>query len=171
MNKRVFSQLEVITTWGVIRVSAHAGALTHCNLPRRARMPRVALRITGCRLHSRTPADRSALLQAGKFIRACLQGGGSVALPPLQPAVRTPFTGKVWAALRRIPAGKTLGYGDVARQVGAPRAARAVGTACGANPLALFIPCHRVVAAGGALGGFSAGLAWKRFLLAKECAS
>ena len=75
---------------------------------------------------------------------------------------------RVLAALRRIPRGETITYGELAHRMGASHAARAVGSACGANPLPLFIPCHRVVAANGKLGGFSAGLGWKRFLLAKE---
>jgi O-6-methylguanine DNA methyltransferase len=75
---------------------------------------------------------------------------------------------RVLAALQAIPRGATQTYGAIAGQLGTPRAARAVGAACGANPLPLFIPCHRVVAAHGALGGFSAGRAWKKFLLAKE---
>jgi O-6-methylguanine DNA methyltransferase len=75
---------------------------------------------------------------------------------------------RVLAELQTIPRGTTVTYGELARRVDVPRAARAVGTACSANPLPLFVPCHRVVAAHGALGGFSAGLAWKKFLLAKE---
>jgi O-6-methylguanine DNA methyltransferase len=80
----------------------------------------------------------------------------------------TPFQAKVWAALRRIPAGGTQSYGQVAATVGAPKAARAVGGACGANPVPLLIPCHRVLASGGGLGGFSGGRRWKRKLLGVE---
>jgi methylated-DNA-[protein]-cysteine S-methyltransferase len=78
------------------------------------------------------------------------------------------FTTGVLRAVRRIPFGKTRAYGEIAARVGSPRAARAVGNAVGANPLPLVIPCHRVLAARGALGGFGAGLDWKRYLLELE---
>lgn len=75
---------------------------------------------------------------------------------------------RVWALLRTIPAGKTLSYSEIARRLGQLRGARAVGQACGANWLALVIPCHRVVAADGSLGGYRWGLPRKRALLAHE---
>jgi len=89
-------------------------------------------------------------------------------LPPLDLSAGTDFQRAVWEALRRIPPGQTRGYGEVAGEIGSPRAARAVGQACGANPIPLLIPCHRVLAAGGKLGGFSGGLDWKRLLLKRE---
>ena len=78
------------------------------------------------------------------------------------------FTAKVLRAVGRIPYGKARSYGEIARAVGQPRAARAVGQAVGANPLPLLIPCPRVMAARGGLGGFGCGLSWKRFLLELE---
>jgi AraC family transcriptional regulator of adaptative response/methylated-DNA-[protein]-cysteine methyltransferase len=80
----------------------------------------------------------------------------------------TAFRRRVWEALRRIPMGQTRSYGEIAEEVGAPRAARAVGTACATNPIPIVVPCHRVVAANGKLGGYSGGLARKRQLLAAE---
>lgn len=80
----------------------------------------------------------------------------------------TPFQKKVWKALQTIPFGQTRTYTWVARKIGAPKAARAVGSACGKNPVPIWIPCHRVVSASGGLGGFSSGLKWKRFLLNLE---
>jgi methylated-DNA-[protein]-cysteine S-methyltransferase len=80
----------------------------------------------------------------------------------------TRFRSKVLRAVGRIPYGEARSYGEVARAVGQPRAARAVGQAVGANPLPLLIPCHRVLAAQGRLGGFGGGLRWKRFLLELE---
>jgi len=79
-----------------------------------------------------------------------------------------PFTATVLRAVARLPFGETLAYGEVAAATGNPRAARAVGQAVGANPLPLLVPCHRVLAAGGCLGGFGGGLAWKRWLLRHE---
>ena len=78
------------------------------------------------------------------------------------------FTAKVLDAVARIPFGAALSYGDIAKEVGSPKAARAVGQAVGNNPLPLLIPCHRVLAAEGRIGGFGCGLAWKRFLLDLE---
>jgi methylated-DNA-[protein]-cysteine S-methyltransferase len=86
---------------------------------------------------------------------------------PLEPR-GTEFQKKVWRHLRRIPFGKTRSYGDIARTVGSPRASRAVGAACGKNPLSIVVPCHRVVGANGALTGFGGGLETKAELLALE---
>lgn len=86
---------------------------------------------------------------------------------PLAPA-GTPFQQRVWRALLGIGFGETVSYGEVAARIGHPGAARAVGHANGRNPIGIVIPCHRVIAAGGALGGYSAGLERKRFLLNLE---
>jgi len=80
----------------------------------------------------------------------------------------TEFQLSVWDELCRIPFGTTLSYQEVARAIGRPAAVRAVGTANGANPLPLVVPCHRVVATGGKLGGYGGGLDLKRRLLAME---
>ncbi len=81
-----------------------------------------------------------------------------------------PFHRRVYRVARKIPPGATLSYGEIAARLGAPRSARAVGQALGRNPFAILVPCHRVVAAGGKLGGFSAngGVATKLRLLAIE---
>jgi AraC family transcriptional regulator, regulatory protein of adaptative response / methylated-DNA-[protein]-cysteine methyltransferase len=81
----------------------------------------------------------------------------------------TGFQLKVWEGLRAIPRGTTLTYGELARSVGLdPNAARAVGSACGSNPVSLLVPCHRVLASGGRLGGYYWGLEMKRTLLEME---
>jgi methylated-DNA-[protein]-cysteine S-methyltransferase len=81
--------------------------------------------------------------------------------------IGTPFQLRVWEALRRIPNGETRTYGDLARELGKPGAARAIGGANGRNPIALVVPCHRVVATNG-LGGYTGGLDLKRALLRVE---
>ena len=86
---------------------------------------------------------------------------------PLRPR-GTDFQQKVWAALTRIPYGATASYGSIARTILAPDAVRAVGAANGANPIAIVIPCHRVIGSNGSLTGFGGGLPRKRFLLALE---
>jgi O-6-methylguanine DNA methyltransferase len=88
-------------------------------------------------------------------------------LPPLD-MTGTEFQKSVWNALRKISRGKTKSYGEIAQTVGRPKAVRAVGGACGANPVPVLVPCHRVLAANKKLGGFSGGLDWKRSLLARE---
>jgi O-6-methylguanine DNA methyltransferase len=80
----------------------------------------------------------------------------------------TPFQERVWSALQRIPYGQTCSYLDVAKQLGDAQATRAVGAANGANPIAIVIPCHRVVNANGQLGGYGGGLWRKRILLDLE---
>ena len=89
------------------------------------------------------------------------------ALPPLD-ITATAFQWRVWEALTRIPAGETRSYAEIARAVGEPHAARAVGRACGANKLALIVPCHRVVRADGTSGGWRWGAARKQTLLERE---
>lgn len=82
--------------------------------------------------------------------------------------VGTDFQLRVWKALRAIPYGAVRNYGDIARAIGQPKAARAVGQANGCNPLPIVIPCHRVIASDGSIGGYSGGLAIKHRLLALE---
>jgi O-6-methylguanine DNA methyltransferase len=80
----------------------------------------------------------------------------------------TPFQLQVWSALQEIPSGSVATYGEIAARIGNPRGARAVGQACGRNSVVLFVPCHRVVATQGRLGGFGSGLELKRALLLHE---
>jgi methylated-DNA-[protein]-cysteine S-methyltransferase len=95
--------------------------------------------------------------------------GDLAALDDIPVAARgTAFQQRVWNELRRIPAGTTTTYGAVATALGQPGAARAVGLANGRNPVAIVVPCHRVIGAGGALTGYGGGLDRKRWLLAHE---
>lgn len=87
---------------------------------------------------------------------------------PLDPAALPRFPWRVLQTCREIPYGQTVSYGELARRAGSPRAARAVGQALARNPWPLLVPCHRVLAAGGGLGGFQGGLELKRRLLAGE---
>lgn len=87
---------------------------------------------------------------------------------PLDLSMGTPFQQSVWHALLRIPAGSTLSYGDVARQLDKPQAVRAVGAAIGRNPLSIIVPCHRILGAGGQLTGYAGGLGRKQALLQLE---
>jgi methylated-DNA-[protein]-cysteine S-methyltransferase len=80
----------------------------------------------------------------------------------------TPFQQQVWGALRSVRAGTTAAYADIARAVSAPKAVRAVGAANGANPVAVIVPCHRIVGSNGSLTGYGGGLDRKRWLLRHE---
>jgi methylated-DNA-[protein]-cysteine S-methyltransferase len=87
---------------------------------------------------------------------------------PLDFRVGTPFQKRVWRNTASIPYGESISYGELARRLNKPGAAQAVGTALGKNPVCIVVPCHRVLAAENGLGGFSAGLHWKRRLLTLE---
>jgi len=109
-------------------------------------------------------ADEAAMAPLKAGVAAFIRGEKSLARVPLD--VRgTVFQRRVWDELRRIPRGETRTYGEIARAIGAPAAFRAVGSACGANPVALVVPCHRAVRTDGGLGGYAWGIGRKRRLL------
>ena len=101
-------------------------------------------------------------------LKRTLSGKDTGQLPPLDDSTGTDFQRSVWRAMLKIPAGRTRSYGEIAKAIGKPKAVRAVGGACGANPIPVLVPCHRVLAAHQKIGGFSSGLDWKRKLLARE---
>ena len=103
-----------------------------------------------------------------RALRRALAGQPPGELPPLDLSSGTAFQQRVWNVLRQIRLGETRSYGEVARAIGNSAAVRAVGGACGKNPVAVLVPCHRVLAANWRLGGFSAEMAWKRTLLERE---
>jgi len=116
---------------------------------------------------SQADLSEKALPDLKAQLLAFIHGEASLARVPLD--IRgTVFQRRVWEALRRIPRGETRTYQAIARAIGAPRAVRAVGSACGANPVALAVPCHRAVRTDGGLGGYAWGLQRKRKLLALE---
>jgi O-6-methylguanine DNA methyltransferase len=98
--------------------------------------------------------NRHILNQLKKYLKGALQRFRG-----------TPFQRKVWSALARIPYGRTRSYGEIAQAIGHPKAFRAVGNANGRNSIPLIIPCHRVIASGGGLGGFGHGIKVKKRLL------
>jgi len=100
-------------------------------------------------------------------LKNILAGHAPGRFPPLD-LTGTEFQKSVWNAMGKISLGKTKSYGEIASAIGRPRAVRAVGGACGANPIPVLVPCHRILAANKKLGGFSGGLDWKRSLLERE---
>ena len=129
--------------------------------------------VTAVRFEAAGPAVGQAgdlppvLRQAVEELREYFAGERREFTLPLAPA-GTPFQQQVWAALREIPYGATCSYRRIAERIGRPKACRAVGMANNRNPIAIVVPCHRVVGASGALVGYAAGLEVKEKLLALE---
>ena len=119
------------------------------------------------RLHPRAAVRQAPLTRFTDALDRFFEGDEIPLDLPLQ-LRGTPFQIAAWTTMRGIPRGTVISYGQLAVRTGHPGAARAAGTACGANPLPIFVPCHRIVAAGGGLGGFGGGLELKRKLLAME---
>jgi len=113
-----------------------------------------------------TSAEDTVLEATRRALREYF-AGKAPRLPPLD-LRGSEFQRAVWRALLEIPWGETRGYGEIAARIARPGAARAVGGANHENPVVILVPCHRVVAAGGALGGYAGGLEKKRWLLAHE---
>lgn len=141
--------------FGPLRLAANDAGVTHLLFPGQPAPEGAA--------EGETPLLARASLELEEYF----DRKRTVFTAPLCPA-GTPFQQSVWAALQTIPCGQTAGYRDIAVKIGRPNAARAVGQANGKNPIPILIPCHRVVTAGGSLGGYSLGLDVKRRLLALE---
>lgn len=142
------------TPFGTMALAAEEGALVRLSLPNRP-VPRLMLRAT--------PLLDEAKAQLAAYFAGTRQ---SFQLP-LHPE-GTDFQKQVWTALLSIPYGQTVTYGQLARKLGCPSAARAVGHACKQNPLPILIPCHRIVAADGTVGGYAGGQPLKSALLTLE---
>ena len=113
------------------------------------------------------PRDPAPFDQVREQLAAYFTGRLRAFNLPLEPQ-GTPFQRRVWSELRRIPFGETISYGELARRIGQPGASRAVGRANGQNPIAVIVPCHRVIGANGSLTGFGGGMDRKRWLLEHE---
>jgi methylated-DNA-[protein]-cysteine S-methyltransferase len=130
-------------------------------------------RATTARAQDADPADgraQAALDLAATQLREYLTGERSAFDLPHLRATGNAFEQLVWAELVRIPYGETASYGEIARRIGHPGAARAVGRANARNPIAIVVPCHRVIGSDGSLTGYAGGLDLKRALLALETA-
>jgi methylated-DNA-[protein]-cysteine S-methyltransferase len=111
--------------------------------------------------------DPSSFQAVGEQLAAYFRGELTAFDVPLGLA-GTPFQQRVWAALREVPYGETVSYGELAQHIGQPTASRAVGLANGRNPIGVIVPCHRVIGSGGKLVGYGGGLHRKRHLLDLE---
>ncbi|MCO5062654.1 MAG: methylated-DNA--[protein]-cysteine S-methyltransferase [Kiritimatiellae bacterium] len=166
MSEPKQSKLVLHTTWGPIVIVAQSGRIVSCDLPRCDRAPSEGPRILREEVPLSNRRDVAVLKQAARFVRAAIAGRAAPVPPALEDGA--PFFLACRRAMQRIPLGGSVTYRELAANAGSPAAVRAAGQACARNPLCLFVPCHRVLAANGRLGGFSAGLAWKEYLLRVE---
>jgi methylated-DNA-[protein]-cysteine S-methyltransferase len=143
---------------GPLQLTAEDGALTHLFMDDQRHAPEVS---------SAWREDRAAFARIIDQLNAYFDGELTDFDVPVQPA-GTGFQQAVWAALQTVPYGETRSYGAIAAQVGRPAASRAVGQANGRNPIAIIIPCHRVIGSSGSLTGYGGGLDRKQWLLAHE---
>lgn len=151
------------TPFGRMAVAATSRGLTRVLLPNEA----AALQVSGVA----PEPDRAAAALAARAEREILEylaGRRRKFTVPVDLSAAPPFHAKVLRALARVSYGRTVTYGELAARVGRPHGARAVGQAMARNPVPLVIPCHRVVASGGGLGGYGGGLDLKRRLLDLE---
>ena len=158
----------VATPGGCALVAAREGSVVASFLP--ASNGATLVRRLKSRFPDAVEAPESEVPGAAAM-RQWLEGDlSALTAVPVDLSNSPPFTAKVYRALREVPPGSTITYGELARRAGSPRAARAVGRAMATNPLAPFVPCHRVLGSGGALTGFSApgGIDFKGRLLAAE---
>ena len=157
---------QIDTPIGPLRLASTATGLAYVELPHasgRGLEGWLRRSLPGTRCEEAFAPNRAAAVQLVEYLDG-KRRSFDLALDPRG----TAFQRAVWRALAEIPYGETRSYADVARAVGKPRAVRAVGAANGANPLALVVPCHRVIAADGTLGGYGGGLELKARLLAME---
>jgi O-6-methylguanine DNA methyltransferase len=159
-SRVLVNSVPVETNAGVFLAGFSDDGLVELDFPRGVRSSSVT-----CNL---PPHIREWKAMAASALDAIFSGREPRESPPFDWGERSRFHQKVWRALLDIPFGHTRTYSEVAELVGVQGGARAVGNACGANPIPVLVPCHRVLAAGGKLGGFSSGLEWKRKLLAAE---
>jgi methylated-DNA-[protein]-cysteine S-methyltransferase len=154
-----------LTDAGWIGLLGSTSGIRRVTLPRPSR-EEVAGLITATSAESRENDNLFTNL-VGRF-RAYFSGEKVVFLDKLDLSAATAFQRDVWKATRQIPYGKTRSYGWLARRIGRPKAARAVGQALGNNPFPVIVPCPRVLAGDGGLGGFSGGIEVKKYLLRLE---
>ena len=157
----------VETPAGTFWFAAKGGALVAAGFADSA--PRLLARLEA-RFGPLEPLEAGAPAGAASALRRYLAGEPAALEAVPVDLAGTPFQRDVWAALRKIPAGTTITYAELARRVGRPQAVRAVGAANGANPVSIVVPCHRVVGKDG-LRGYAGGVARKEWLLAHEKAT
>lgn len=177
----LWGDLFFFPSWGWILTAATPKGLCACHVlagdekSTAVKVPPMEVqRAAETHVHSLLPGTRllwqpnDVSLVAREALTVYFAGSGKHPDVPLDWIFGTAFQRRVWTELCRIPLGTTVCYGDLARRLGLSQGARAVGQACGRNPTAIVVPCHRVVARNGSLGGYSGGIHIKKALLALE---
>ncbi len=155
------AQLPIVTADGVFVAHYSTDGLSGLNFPSK--------QSSGTTNDEKVPANVRAWHRlTSAAVKKILAGQTLIELPPLDLSSGTKFQLSVWKSLLKIKPGRTQSYGEIAKSIKKPKAVRAVGGACGANPIPLLVPCHRVLAANRKIGGFSGGLGWKEKLLTRE---
>ena len=165
----ILYQSFIDTPVATMRAISLGDALCSLEFFRKGRMARLDARLArwfnGAEIVDR---ESPAIARTREWLRAYF-AGESAEIGALTLEMRgAPFERRVWDALKKIPAGTTTTYGAIARDVGSPDASRAVGMANGANPIAIIVPCHRVIGSNGTLTGYGGGLETKSWLLGHE---
>ena len=169
--KMEFTELAVVTPEGDFQARYSTLGLARLHFPADGERPPTSPRGDGAEgAGSRQPSAQVSRWHRAteSALKRVLAGRAPADLPPMDWTGATEFQQAVWRQMLKLRPGQTMSYGEIAAAIGKPRAVRAVGGACGANPIPVLVPCHRVLAARGRLGGFSGGLEWKRRLLARE---
>jgi methylated-DNA-[protein]-cysteine S-methyltransferase len=160
--KNKFVELPIFTSDGIFLAHYSEKGLAEIDWPKVGRASSRAAK------QNDVPAKIKNWHRATETALKKILAGKKSKLPPLDWTGKTEFQKSVWRQMLKISTGKTKSYGEIAAAIGNPKAVRAVGGACGANPVPVLVPCHRVLAANKKLGGFSGGLDWKRSLLKRE---
>ena len=154
------SAAPIATRHGTFVAQFNDTGLCRLDFPGKAGTPKAAPPPTGL--------AKCWLAATAGALESLLFGQAPRRLPPIDLSDGTDFQQSVWRQLLKIPPGQTRSYGEIAGRLAKPGASRAVGSACGANPIPVIVPCHRVLAAHRRIGGFSGGPGWKQRLLCIE---
>jgi methylated-DNA-[protein]-cysteine S-methyltransferase len=165
-KRKVYQLARVETDWGWVGLVGSDAGLRELTFPVK-RADDLLEQLTSA-APGELQIDDSAFPEVVEQIKRYFRGERVNFTLVLDPDVGTEFQRRVWDALNAIPYGQTRSYSEIAHIIGHPGAARAVGNACGANQIPIMIPCHRVLTANGAIGGFGGGLEMKRMLLERE---
>lgn len=162
MKKNIF-----LSTFGQLLLYAHKGKLIYCNWKEKDCDKKAGKILQIINQEEETEGDEEVLNLASRRLNEYFSGVRQNFDVPIE-LHGTPFQKLVWLHLQEIPYSKTISYRELATLCGGPNLSRAVAGACGANPIAIFIPCHRVTASGKGLGGYTGGLEKKIHLLNLE---
>lgn len=166
MQRRIF-YTRLDSPWGPLFLAGTEKGVCRCTFMRDQDVTDILSQMTKGNPDAMVKGDMASVSSAVGLLKRYFSGQAELHRYPLD-LQGSPFQLQVWSVLTEIPFGKVATYGEIAARIGRPRGARAVGQACGSNPVVLFVPCHRVVSSQGKLGGFGGGLDLKKSLLRHE---